>query len=260
MQIYPFIVNGKYTKRDIYRVCRVPAAKQKGNWNTGYANYEGDWFIFCGVGAPGRTGHDYGNHFVGDDLVWFGKTGSHVRQQSIRSLLNPEGNVYVFYRKEDRDAFTFAGIAHAKSHRNSVPVEITWSFSVPVVQRNDVLPEEVESPESYIEGATKKISVNIYERNPQARKACLAAYGHLCSVCGFNFEDQYGDIGRGYIHVHHLKQLADIGVEYKLDPIADLRPVCPNCHAMLHRRRPAYTIEELIALRHSVNTPTKKMP
>jgi 5-methylcytosine-specific restriction protein A len=49
MSHYPFIVNEKYTKSDIYRICNVPVAKQKGNWNTGYTNYEGDWFIFCGV-------------------------------------------------------------------------------------------------------------------------------------------------------------------------------------------------------------------
>jgi 5-methylcytosine-specific restriction protein A len=32
--------------------------------------------------------------------------------------------------------------------------------------------------------------------------------------------------------------LAQVGGEYQVDPIADLRPVCPNCHAMLHSRRP----------------------
>ena len=115
----------------------------------------------------------------------------------------------------------------------------------------EVLPEEVENPESYVEGATKTISVNIYERNPQARKACLLAYGHRCSVCDFSFEALYGEIGRGFIHVHHLKQLADIGSEYQLNPLTDLRPVCPNCHAMLHRRRPAYSIEELVELRNT---------
>jgi 5-methylcytosine-specific restriction enzyme A len=127
-------------------------------------------------------------------------------------------------------------------------VEITWSFSASAAQRPEVLPEEVENPESYVEGATKAISVNIYERNPQARKACLLAYGHRCSVCDFSFEALYGEIGRGFIHVHHLKQLADIGSEYQLNPLTDLRPVCPNCHAMLHRRRPSYSIEELVEL------------
>ena len=86
MPMYPFIVGEKYTKSDIYKICDVPTPKQKGDWNTGYRKYGDDWFIFCGVGAPGRTGHDYGNHFIGDDLVWFGKTASHTGQKSIRRL------------------------------------------------------------------------------------------------------------------------------------------------------------------------------
>lgn len=112
-------------------------------------------------------------------------------------------------------------------------------------------PEEVEDPEKFVEGATKKIAINLYERSPQARLKCISALGTKCVVCKFDFESEFGEIGRGYIHVHHLKQLADIGVEYEIDPVADLRPVCPNCHAMLHRRRPAYSIEELIELRKS---------
>lgn len=251
MPAYPFFVGESYTKADIYRICEVPEAKQKGNWNTGYTQYEGDWFLFCGVGAPGRTGHDYGNHFVGDDLVWFGKTASHLGQESIRSLLNPEGNIYVFYREEDRAPFTFAGLGQAIAHKNSTPVEITWSFSASAHQRPEVLAEEVETPDEYTEGATKTIAVNVYERNPQARKACLNAHGFKCAVCNFCFEDEYGDIGHGFIHVHHLKQLADIGSEYQLNPVTDLRPVCPNCHAMLHRKRPAYSIDELISIRNA---------
>lgn len=253
MPVYGFVVSEKYTKADIYRICKIPLEKQKGNWNTGYTNYQGDWFIFCNVGVPGRTGHNYGNRFVGDDLVWFGKTASHVGQESVHSLLHPVGHVFIFYREGDRDPFTFAGMAKAKSHKATTPVEITWSFAPSAIQRPEVLPEEIENPENFIEGATKTISVNIYERNPQARKACLAAHGHACSVCGFDFEKEYGEIAKGYIHVHHLKQLADIGEEYELNPINDLRPVCPNCHAMLHRRRPPYSIEELSALRNAAN-------
>jgi predicted HNH restriction endonuclease len=77
-----------------------------------------------------------------------------------------------------------------------------------------------------------------------------------CFICGFNFSDVYGEIGQDFIHVHHLRQLADIGEEYEVDPVADLRPVCPNCHAIIHRRIPALTIEEVKALLHRVNRKT----
>ena len=71
-----------------------------------------------------------------------------------------------------------------------------------------------------------------------ARKKCIEHYGAKCAVsnCGFDFEKLYGDIGKGFIHVHHLTQLSDIGQGYEVDPIKDLRPVCPNCHAMLHQK------------------------
>jgi len=55
----------------------------------------------------------------------------------------------------------------------------------------------------------------------------------------------YGDVGLEFIHVHHLRQLSEVGGEYEIDPITDLRPVCPNCHAIIHRRMPAYSLDEV---------------
>jgi predicted HNH restriction endonuclease len=97
----------------------------------------------------------------------------------------------------------------------------------------------------YLEGSLKIVYVNSYERNIQARLDCLKYHGIVCSVCGLNFFEQYGELGRGFIHVHHLKELSRIKATYKVNPITDLVPVCPNCHAMLHRRIPALTIKEL---------------
>jgi len=107
------------------------------------------------------------------------------------------------------------------------------------------IPDEISTPERYSEGAVRRITVNAYERDPRARKACIDHYGSNCSICGFSFGERFGTIGEGFIHVHHLRPLADIGGDYEVDPIADLIPVCPNCHAILHRRIPPYTPEEL---------------
>lgn len=109
---------------------------------------------------------------------------------------------------------------------------------------NNFYPNEVQGTE-FIEGAVKSVRVNVYERDVNARSECIAIYGMNCVVCDFNFEKAYGDLGIGFIHVHHLVDLASIGHSYKVDPKADLRPVCPNCHAMLHKIKPAYSIEEL---------------
>lgn len=107
------------------------------------------------------------------------------------------------------------------------------------------LPQEITELDKYYEGATTQITINKHERNPQARQKCLAIRGLNCCICHFNFEKFYGDIGKGFMEVHHLIPLSDIKEEYELDPIKDLRPVCPNCHAMIHMRKPPYTPEEI---------------
>jgi hypothetical protein len=95
------------------------------------------------------------------------------------------------------------------------------------------------------EGAVPRVTVNKYERDPRARKECLDKFGYRCTVCDIDFEKRYGELGRGFIHVHHLKELSTVGTGYRVDPLEDLRPVCPNCHAMLHRQRPALLPQEL---------------
>lgn len=103
----------------------------------------------------------------------------------------------------------------------------------------------------YYEGSVQQALINRYERNPLARKECIEHYGYTCQICDFNFEKVYGKVGAQFIHVHHLTPIAEIGKNYKLDPIRDLIPVCPNCHAMLHRKSgndKRLTVSELKAL------------
>jgi 5-methylcytosine-specific restriction enzyme A len=114
----------------------------------------------------------------------------------------------------------------------------------------DELPSE--SLEGLPEGLKKSVTINVYERNPIARQACLNHWKTICVVCAFDFEKVYGDLGKGFIHVHHLTPLSEIGEEYQVDPIKDLRPVCPNCHAMLHKRKKTLSVEQLVAIMKSL--------
>lgn len=102
---------------------------------------------------------------------------------------------------------------------------------------------------SFLEGKSKEILQTRYERNPQARKTCLNHHGYSCQICDFNFETYFGEVGKGFIHIHHINSIAEIGKEHEIDPKKDLIPVCPNCHAMIHSRRPAFTIEEIKEIR-----------
>ncbi|MGQ3686021.1 MAG: HNH endonuclease [Candidatus Loosdrechtia sp.] len=136
-----------------------------------------------------------------------------------------------------------------KVNRRNSAIEVEISKSGNAESANDsVLPDEIPQPERIVEGAKKTVVVNAYERDPAARKKCIEHWGCSCSVCGIDFSARYGDLGKGFIHVHHLKPIAEIGKEYELDPVNDLRPVCPNCHAMIHRTSPVLKIEELQAV------------
>lgn len=244
---YPFKVDESYTRKQVFAIIGIEEPTG-GPWFTGYTQHGPDWFIFCGVGASGRTGHDYGNHFEGDRLVWYGKGPSKIEHATIQDLLSPAGRVYLFYREEDRDPFRFAGIASPVEHSDETPVRIVWRFDAP---GSGVMPTQLanELDEDEVttvpEGARRTITVNVYERDPSARLKCIARWGAVCAVCRFDFGKVFGALGEGFIHVHHKRPLGEVGQQYMLDPIIDLEPVCPNCHAMLHRQRPALSTDDL---------------
>jgi predicted HNH restriction endonuclease len=108
------------------------------------------------------------------------------------------------------------------------------------------LAEEVPAGSTYGEGSVERILINRYERDPRAREDCIKHYGAKCVLCGFDFVTVYGEVmARRGINVHHLNQLSSVGADYQVDPIQDLRPVCPNCHAVLHRREPPHSLEDV---------------
>lgn len=110
-------------------------------------------------------------------------------------------------------------------------IRMTWGigqFGQPSSQSGD------EAVGGLVEGAKTTVAVNRYERNRRARKLCVEHFGAKCQVCDIDFGARYGGIGEGFIHVHHITPIASIGATYKLDPLTDLVPVCPNCHAIIH--------------------------
>lgn len=243
-----FQIGKNYTKNEIYAVLSVPLAKRKGAWDTGYREYEGNVYVFANIGMPGRTGHEYSNYWDGDLLNWEAKTTSNIDQPLIKKILDPgNGNaVFLFTRTDNREAFTYEGVVTPLQFFDTTPVRVIWQLTQNDngFARPERLPEEVGS-NLLPEGGVKKISVNKYERNPLARRLCIQHYGCKCQVCDFDFQKRYGEFGRDFIHVHHVALLSSKSASYLLDPIKDLVPVCPNCHAMIHRKSTPLTIEEL---------------
>lgn len=137
-----------------------------------------------------------------------------------------------------------------RSSGTEIPTEVAARLEVAWEQLCGprLFPDEVSATIRLMEGTRSTIQVNAYERNPWARRLCLAAHGTTCCVCAFDFGAVYGPAAEGFIHVHHLRPLSEIAEEYQVDPVNDLRPVCPNCHAVIHRRTPPYSIEEVRAM------------
>lgn len=117
----------------------------------------------------------------------------------------------------------------------------------PARGRERIYPDELNARDSYEEGARKQVIVNAYERDPRARRDCLRFFGYRCVVCDLLFSERYGALGEDFIHVHHVRPISRRGKVHRVSPTFDLVPVCPNCHAMLHRTNPPMSIDRLRA-------------
>jgi 5-methylcytosine-specific restriction enzyme A len=107
---------------------------------------------------------------------------------------------------------------------------------------------EVEEPDldqGHVEGRAFYALHRRRERSAEAARRKREAPA-ICEVCGFDFEERYGEHGHGYIECHHIAPLAVTGpTTTKLE---DLALVCANCHRMLHRGAPPPTVDELKAV------------
>jgi predicted HNH restriction endonuclease len=161
------------------------------------------------------------------------------RDKSLLQILKTQYESTLNESKENDDV-TFEEIKDIDSSIN-----YKTSVQVFVEKESEDSSQDDNIVSNFSEGAVKVVVLTKYERNSLARNACIEYYGHKCSVCGFDFEEFYGHLGKGFIHVHHLIPISNIAEEYVINPINDLRPVCPNCHAMLHKSNPPLTISDL---------------
>lgn len=177
------------------------------------------------------------------DLVIINSNG---KRNCVFEVLGP----YIF----ESDSKQIKGYAHQRAAcLTSIDAEMLWKESggkENLGQNSRWTLFECNTPlvlkdQLFEEGRRYEITTTAIERNPQAREICLKHYGHNCFICNFNFEERYGDIGKNYIHVHHRVDIHTKHEEYEINPIIDLIPLCPNCHAMVHTRRPSMSVEEL---------------
>ena len=115
----------------------------------------------------------------------------------------------------------------------------------PHIETASPIAEELSPYDEFHEGAAIRVQVNRYERDPIARARCIKHHGTVCMACGVSLAARYGPQVADLIHVHHVRPIASLGKRTSVNPIRDLCPVCPNCHAVIHSIRPPRTIEEV---------------
>jgi len=241
-----FVIDAQYTRKDIFQLIGVPPNTRGGKWDTGYFTHNNDYYLFVNIGIAGRTGHNYNNEFKGDLLHWVAKNNTKISHPTIQRLLHPAGFVYIFYRTDSRSPFMYAGTGIPIDYQATIPVRVTWKI---LGYYNDHY-DTVFEPGILLEGSARELTSVSYERNPQARCICIQSKGYRCCVCNFDFEQVYGNLGCNYIQVHHITPISSSGTAHAVDPYTDLVPICANCHAMIHRRNPPLTIQELRGLLH----------
>lgn len=196
----------------------------------------GDRFLF----APSRFA-GYSKCTLEKHIAFPNKNGSRTTPQISKLLGLHKAN-----KRAESAYFALCdelNVEPAKKDRTYWFIDMQLSELVNVVVGGEIgYPDEVGQ---FVEGATRQVFVNAYERDPKARAKCLSHYGYDCSVCGFNFGRTFGKFGDKFIHVHHLTAISATGMAHTVDPIKDLRPVCPNCHAMLHKSDPPFSIDEM---------------
>ncbi|MBF0235819.1 MAG: HNH endonuclease [Desulfamplus sp.] len=221
-------------------------------WSWSFVNHEEKFIIF---GAWDRNKEGQKILIFSDDWKFnsSGKKQSGYQQsrEHIRLVEKESYRLMTFPMKYSDERKDEAGFGPAKigdftpilSERKLTKIGHSWYASDG--SNGITLAEEIIFPEKYVEGAKVSITINSYERNTTARKKCIQYHGSICMVCGFDFKKIYGSIGEGFIHVHHIVPIGQIGDSYEVDPVQDLIPVCPNCHAMIHHVDPPLTISEV---------------
>lgn len=109
------------------------------------------------------------------------------------------------------------------------------------ISQNVNYAQEIENFEiaelSFTEGGQKVVISRRIERNKKLRNEAIKIHKVNCQVCGFNFEENYGEIGKDFIEVHHIVPLSKDYNPKMTNPKTDLNVLCSNCHRMVHRKK-----------------------
>jgi len=137
-----------------------------------------------------------------------------------------------------------------QNYRLAKPQEISHATfnALRRLSSNTVLPDD-DDEAAFPEGRELFLKHRARERNVTvvklAKSLFLRRHGRFfCQACGFDFEKVYGGLGRGFIEAHHTIPVSELSSGAKTKA-SDIALICPNCHRMVHRKRPWLAIDQL---------------
>lgn len=192
----------------------------------------------------------------GDDLAPLTNRNDDHFSQTVRNLKSHHRLEKPGFTRRTYRGFRITDEGRAEARRHAASVRALADFpldaSIPPLEDMERGAKIVVLDENIItEGQLSTRSTSYRKRSKQLRDAAVDHYtrdGKIpCTACSFDFKLAYDDIGVGYIQIHHLEPIA-FGGERELpleEAILKVRPLCANCHVMVHRRDPWLSIEDL---------------
>lgn len=212
------------------------------------------WLFVTENKTPDRV--QYNDYFDGDTLRFEGQLKKKTDHLLIEHL-NDGNEIIVFYRKKKDEypnyGFKYLGkfcySSHSLADVEACPTRFIL-YPLDEDSEDKIKPERVaEKSRDYLpqkEGEEKTRIQTYYERKRDLRIKAIKIHGTKCNICGFDFGTKYGQLGEGYIEIHHIIPHASFMGEHEINPYTDLIPVCSNCHRMIHKQRDNWlTIDDM---------------
>ena len=150
-----------------------------------------------------------------------------------RTKIRWENNLKEKLWEQLRHKSQFPLLKFEKVNRNKYNLEMIYVNEEAIIRdiKNNLETIEIKK---YLDGNKKLIYTTKYERNIQNRLNAIKIHGVTCQICGFNFEETYGEYGKDYIEIKPLHTLEEKMI---INPETDLICVCANCHRIIHRNK-----------------------
>jgi hypothetical protein len=191
------------------------------------------------------------------------KSRAGLTEQILSELHRPKYYPYSSYRGGFRGAqgiyLTKLTTGLTKAFRELADFE--WPGNSGASKPGELPNQARKAALEFAEGERSQRESTFFRRNPRLREEAIKHHGLRCIACGLDFGERYGSVATGYIEIHHLNPLAERRDAAAGKPLMtlldDVKPLCANCHRVVHRRQPPMSIAELRACleRESPATP-----